>query len=128
MAFDGVNHRWFVGGETNITVNALERNLGAGRADKVAYVWLGEDGGEKRLTYRELYHQVNRVANGLRSRGVGKGDRVVVYMPLTLEGVTAMLACARIGAVHSVVYAGLQRERSVPGLKMPGRKWSSPGT
>ena len=106
MAFDGVNHRWFVGGETNITVNALERNLDAGRADKTAYIWLGEDGSEKRLTYRELYHQVNQVANGLKSLGVGKGDRVVVYMPLTLEGVTAMLACARIGAVHSVVYAG----------------------
>ena len=106
LEFDGVNHRWFVGGETNITVNALERNLEAGRGDKTAYLWLGEDGSEQQLTYRELYHQVNRVANGLKSLGVQKGDRVVIYMPLTLEGVTAMLACARIGAIHSVVYAG----------------------
>ncbi len=106
LEFDGVNHRWFVGGETNITINALERNLDTGRADKTAYIWLGEDGSEERLTYQELYHQVNRIANGLKSLGVQKGDRVVVYMPLTLEGVTAMLACARIGAVHSVVYAG----------------------
>ena len=104
--FDGVNHRWFVGGETNITVNALERNLEAGRGDKTAYIWLGEDGSEQHLTYRELYGQVNRVANGLKSLGVQKGDRVVIYMPLTPQGVTAMLACARIGAVHSVVYAG----------------------
>ncbi len=106
LEFDGVHHRWFVGGETNITVNALERNLEANRGDKTAYVWLGEDGSEQRLTYQELYGQVNRIANGLKGLGVKKGDRVVIYMPLTLEGVTAMLACARIGAVHSVVYAG----------------------
>ena len=104
--FDGVHHRWFLGGETNITLSALERNLDAGRADKTAYIWLGEDGDEKHLTYRELYRQVCRIANGLKSLGVHKGDRVVIYLPLTLEGVTAMLACARIGAVHSVVYAG----------------------
>lgn len=106
LEFDGVHHCWFLGGETNITLSALERNLEAGRGEKTAYIWLGEDGSERHLSYAELYAQVSRVANGLRDLGVQKGDRVVIYMPLTLEGVTAMLACARIGAVHSVVYAG----------------------
>ena len=73
----------------------------------MAYIWLGEDGTERIVTYGQLYRQVCRFSNGLKSLGVGKGDRVVIYMPLTLEGVIAMLACARIGAIHSVVYAGL---------------------
>ena len=104
--FGGVNHRWFVGAKTNITVNALDRHLGAGKGDKAAYIWLGEDGSERQITYKELLSLVSRVANGLKSLGVRKGDRVVIYMPLTIEGVASMLACARIGAVHSVVYAG----------------------
>ena len=104
--FDGVQHRWFVGAKTNLTVNALDRHVEAGKGDKTAYIWLGEDGSEQQVTYKELLALVNRVANGLKSLGVSKGDRVVVYMPLTIEGVASMLACARIGAVHSVVYAG----------------------
>ncbi len=104
--FDGVNHRWFVGGATNITLNALDRHVEEGRGDKIAYIWLGEDGSERVVSYRMLLRTVNRLANGLKSLGVAKGDRVVIYMPLTLEGVASMLACARIGAVHSVVYAG----------------------
>ena len=104
--FDGVHHRWFVGAKTNLTVNALDRHVEVGKGDKLAYIWLGEDGAERRVTYEELLELVNRVANGLKSLGVSKGDRVVIYMPLTVEGVVSMLACARIGAVHSVVYAG----------------------
>lgn len=106
LEFDGIHHEWFVGAKTNITINALDRHIDAGRGDHTAYVWLGEDGSEQRLTYRELLAKVCRVANGLKAHGVEKGDRVVLYMPLTLEGVACMLACARIGAVHSVVYAG----------------------
>ena len=100
------NFRWFVGGQTNICYNALDRHLTTERRNKAALIWLGEDGAEQVYTYGRLAQQVNRCANGLKSLGVGKGDRVVIYMPLTPEGAIAMLACARIGAVHSVVYAG----------------------
>ena len=104
--FDGVNHRWFVGATTNITLNALDRHVEEGRGNKIAYIWLGEDGSERVVSYGMLLRMVSRLANGLKALGVAKGDRVVIYMPLTLEGVASMLACARIGAVHSVVYAG----------------------
>ena len=105
--WDGVNHKWFVGGKTNITLSCLDRHAKSDRFNRVAYIWLGEDGSERVITYGQLYRMVCRFANGLRSLGVNKGDRVVIYMPLTIEGVVSMLACARIGAVHSVVYAGL---------------------
>ena len=104
---DYPNYRWFEGAQVNITVNALDRHASGPRANKVAYVALGEDGSERVVTYRQLLRQVNRFANVLRSRGVSTGDRVVIYMPLSLEGIIAMLACARIGAIHSVVYASL---------------------
>jgi len=107
LDWDGVHHQWFVGAKTNITVNALDRHANSERKNRAAYIWLGEDGTERIVTYGQLYRLVCRFANGLKSLGVGKGDRVVIYMPLTLEGVIAMLACARIGAIHSVVYAGL---------------------
>jgi acetyl-CoA synthetase len=97
---------WFQGGKCNITHNALDRQVKSGRKNKVAYIWAGEDGTERQITYGQLLDAVCRTANGLKSLGVKKGDRVIVYMPLSLEGVIAMLACARIGAVHSVVYAG----------------------
>jgi acetyl-CoA synthetase len=107
MQWDGVNHQWFVGGKTNITLNALDRHANSERRNRAAYIWLGEDGSERIVTYGQLHRMVCRFANGLKSLGVRKGDRVVIYMPLTIEGVVAMLACARIGAIHSVVYAGL---------------------
>lgn len=105
--FDGANHEWFIGGKTNITLNALDRHVNSERRNVAAFIWLGEDGTEKIVTYDQLLRSVNRFANGLKSIGVTKGDRVVIYMPLTIEGVVSMLACARIGAIHSVVYAGL---------------------
>ena len=105
--FDGVHHKWFLGARTNITINALDRHAHSDRRNRVAYIWLGEDGSERQITYGQLHSQVCRLANGLKSLGVQKGDRVIIYMPLTLEGVISMLACARIGAIHSVVYAGL---------------------
>jgi acetyl-CoA synthetase len=105
--WDGVHHKWFVGGQTNITLNCLDRHAKSDNFNNVAYIWLGEDGSERVITYGQLYRMVCRFSNGLRSLGVGKGDRVVIYMPLTIEGIVSMLACARVGAIHSVVYAGL---------------------
>ena len=105
--FDGIHHKWFLGGRTNITLNALDRHAKSDRFNHVAYIWLGEDGSERVVTYGQLYRMVCRFANGLKSVDVRKGDRVIIYMPLTIEGIVAMLACARIGAIHSVVYAGL---------------------
>ncbi len=107
LDWDGVHHKWFVGARTNITVNALDRHANSERANRAAFIWLGEDGTERTVTYARLHRMVSRVANGLKSLGVKKGDRVIIYMPLTIEGVVSMLACARIGAIHSVVYAGL---------------------
>ena len=104
--WDYPTFKWFLGAKCNITYNALDRHLTNGNKNKAAFIWLGEDGSERVFTYGRLAQLVNRFANGLRSLGVGKGDRVVIYMPLSPEGAIAMLACARIGAVHSVVYAG----------------------
>jgi acetyl-CoA synthetase len=106
-SFDGVNHEWFIGGKTNITLNMLDRHAASEKKDKPAFIWLGENGEARKISYSELLKLVCRVANGLKSLKVKKGDRVVIYMPLTIEGVVAMLACTRIGAIHSVVYAGL---------------------
>ncbi len=105
--------KWFVGGKTNITVNALDRHVKGGKRNKVAFFWEDELGNEKVVTYGELYRLVNKFANALKAAGVKKGDRVVIYMPLVIEQIVAMLACARIGAIHSVVYAGF----SVPALR-----------
>src|SRR5215469_15269483 len=98
--------QWYLGGQCNITYNCLDRQVKSGRKNKVAYTWVGEDGTEQQITYGQLLDFVSRTANGLKTLGVKKGDRVIIYMPLNLEGVVSMLACARIGAVHSVVYAG----------------------
>jgi len=107
LDWDGVHHKWFVGAKTNITINALDRHANSELHNRAAFIWLGEDGTERIVTYGQLHRQVGRFANGLKSLGVVKGDRVIIYMPLTIEGTIAMLACARIGAIHSVVYAGL---------------------
>ena len=98
--------RWFVGGRTNLAHNALDRHLAA-RGDQAALVYLSTETGQTaRYTYRELHAEVNRCAAVLRELGVGRGDRVLVYMPMIPEAVFAMLACARLGAVHSVVFGG----------------------
>ena len=106
FSWDYPNFRWFEGAQCNITYNCLDRHLSSATKNKAAVIWLGEDGTERVFTYGRLARLVNKFANGLKSIGVKKGDRVVIYMPLTPEGAIAMLACARIGAVHSVVYAG----------------------
>ena len=98
--------KWFVNGKLNITYNCLDRHVTSERKDKPAIIWRGEQGEEQRLTYDALYREVMRFANGLLRLGVRKGDRVCIYMPLVPEQIVAMLACARIGAIHSVVFAG----------------------
>ncbi|UBV42988.1 acetate--CoA ligase [Deinococcus taeanensis] len=98
--------RWFVDGQTNIAYNALDRNVQRGLGDKRALIWEGEDGEVRTYTYAQLLSEVNRAAGALEHLGVEKGDRVTLYMPLTPEAAIAMLACARIGAVHSVVFGG----------------------
>lgn len=101
------NAKWFVGAKCNITYNCLDRHLATPCRNKAALIWVGEDGHERIFTFAMLHRQVSKLANALKDLGVRKGDRVAIYMPLTPEGIIAMLACARIGAVHSVVYAGL---------------------
>ncbi len=97
--------RWFVGGKLNAAYNCLDRHL-ADRADKRAIVWEGEPGDVRTYTYRELHAEVSRFANALKELGVAKGDRVAIYLPMVPEAAIAMLACARIGAPHSVVFGG----------------------
>ncbi len=98
--------QWFVGATTNIAYNALDRHVAAGRGDKRAIVWEGEDGKVVTFTYAELLSQVKRAANALLNLGVQSGDRVTLYLPMIPEAAVAMLACARIGATHSVVFGG----------------------
>src|SRR6266571_1819422 len=99
-------YKWFEDGELNASYNCLERNLQSGNADKTAIIFEADDGTVTRVNYQELYHRVCRLANGLKSRGIKKGDRVIIYIPMSIEGVVAMQACARIGATHSVVFGG----------------------
>jgi len=98
--------RWFLDGKTNITYNCLDRHVINARRNKVALIWKGEDDCERIYTYRQLYREVMRLSNGLKKLGVVKGDRVCIYMPMVPEQIISMLACARIGAVHSVVFGG----------------------
>ncbi|MDR4470837.1 MAG: acetate--CoA ligase [Nitrospira sp.] len=98
--------KWFVGARCNITYNCLDRHIKTWRRNKVALIWVGEDNQERIFTYSELARQVNRCANALKKLGLQKGDRVTIYLPKIPEQVIAMLACARIGLIHSVVYSG----------------------
>jgi len=102
--------KWFVGGKLNVSVNCLDRHVRSATRNKVALLWEGEPGDRRAITYWELYREVNRFANVLRSLGVKKGDRVAIYLPMIPEVVVAMLACARIGAPHSVVFGGFSAE------------------
>jgi len=102
--------KWFVGGKLNVAYNCLDRHVEAGGGDKVAYYWEGEPGDTRVITYRELFEEVCRFANALKSIGVRKGDRVNIYLGMVPELPVAMLACARIGAPHSVVFGGFSAE------------------
>ena len=99
-------YQWFADGQLNASYNCLDRNLENGNADKTAIIFEADDGAVTKVTYRELHERVCKFANALKSRGIKKGDRVVIYMSMSVEGVTAMQACARIGATHSVVFGG----------------------
>ncbi|MEO6836486.1 MAG: acetate--CoA ligase [Candidatus Tumulicola sp.] len=105
--------KWFGDGELNVSVNCLDRHVRAGKGDRVAYYFEGEPGDRRAVTYRELLDEVCRFANGLRRLGIRKGDRVAIYMPMIPELPVAMLACARIGAPHSVIFGGFSPESIV---------------
>src|SRR6266516_499972 len=96
--------KWFVGGKLNVSYNCLDRHVEAGHGDRVAFHWRGEEGEERDVTYAQLLADVQRLANGLKARGVGKGDVVGIYLSMIPEVVVAMLACARIGAPHNVIF------------------------
>ena len=102
--------KWFTGGKLNVSYNCLDRHLEAGHSDRTALIWEGEPGDELTYTYAELHEEVCRFANALKRLGVKKGDRVTVYLPMIPEAAVAMLACTRIGAIHSVVFGGFSPE------------------
>ena len=116
------NAKWFVGGRLNASQNCLDRHLDTPRANKAAIIWEGEPGDKKVLTYRQLHREVCKFANVLKRNGVKKGDRVMIYMPLIPEASIAMLACARIGAVHTVVFGGFSAESIKDRLADSGAK------
>ncbi|MFT4171797.1 MAG: acetate--CoA ligase [Rhodocyclaceae bacterium] len=99
-------YKWFADGQLNVSYNCLDRHLEAGQGDKTAIIFEADDGTVTRTSYAQLHALVCRLANGLKARGIKKGDRVIIYMPMSVEGVAAMQACARIGATHSVVFGG----------------------
>src|SRR5437868_598173 len=105
--------KWFVGGQLNVSHNCLDRWLGTPTANRAALIWEGEPaapgkpGEERTLTYKQLHREVCLFANALKRNGIKKGDRVIIYLPMVPEAAIAMLACARIGAVHSVVFGGV---------------------
>src|SRR5919204_1425954 len=113
LEWDAPWAKWFVGGQLNASVNCVDRHLTDGRKTKAALIWEGEPtvegnvGGETRvLTYQDLYREVNRAAHALKRLGIKKGDRVAIYMPMVPELPVAMLACARLGAPHTVIFGG----------------------
>ncbi|MBS1720391.1 MAG: acetate--CoA ligase [Armatimonadetes bacterium] len=108
--FESPNAKWFVGGKLNVTHNCVDRHADGARANKTAIIWEGEPGDTRRISYAQLKEEVCRVANALKSLGVTKGDRVCIYMPMVPELAMTMLACARIGAAHSVVFGGFSAD------------------
>ncbi len=102
--------KWFLGGKLNVSANCLDRHLAGPRRNKAALIWEGEPGDRRVLTYWDLAREVNRAANAMKARGIRRGDRVAIYMPMIPEAAIAMLACTRIGAVHSVVFGGFSSE------------------
>jgi acetyl-CoA synthetase len=102
--------KWFIGGKTNISYNCLDRNLSSGKRTKAAIVWEGEPGDQRVLTYQDLHREVCKFANVMKGLGIQKGDRVAIYMPMVPELPIAMLACARIGAAHNVIFGGFSAD------------------
>ncbi len=108
--FKEAKHEWFIGGKLNVCYNCLDRQINTWRKNKAALIWEGDIGETRTLTYQDLYYQVSKFANVLKKYGVKKGDRVAIYLPMIPELPIAMLACARIGAIHSVVFGGFSAE------------------
>ncbi|MCY7417087.1 MAG: AMP-binding protein, partial [Chloroflexi bacterium] len=102
--------KWFTGGTLNVSENCIDRHVANGLGDKVAYHWIGEPGDTRTITYADLLREVSRTANALKELGVGTGDRVAIYMPMIPELPIAMLACARLGAPHTVIFGGFSAE------------------
>jgi acetyl-CoA synthetase len=103
-------YKWFAGGKTNVTENCLDRHLTSATRNKAAIIWEGEPGEQRVLTYWDLWREVNKCAHSLKELGISKGDRVAIYLPMVPELAVTMLACARIGAVHSIIFAGFSSE------------------
>ena len=110
LDWDPPNAKWFIGGKINASVNCLDRHVRTARRNKAAIIWEGEPGDRETLTYWDLYREVNKFANALKQLDVTKGDRVAIYLPMIPQLPIAMLACARIGAIHSVVFGGFSAE------------------
>jgi len=110
LSFKAPDAKWFVGGKLNVTESCLDRHIQNGRRNQAAIIWEGESGERRTLTYFELYRQVNKFANVLKQLGIEKGDRVAIYLPMIPELAVVMLACARVGAIHSVVFGGFSPE------------------
>src|SRR6184192_4596835 len=102
--------KWFVGGKLNVSENCLDRHIAGSRRNKAAIIWEGEPGDKRTLTYQQLHREVCRFANVLKRNKIRKGERIIIYMPTIPEAAIAMLACARIGAVHSVVFGGFSAD------------------
>ena len=118
--------KWFVGGKLNVCHNCVDRHLKGFRRNKAALIWEGEPGDVRVLTYHGLHQRVTRFGKVLKDLGVQKGDRVAIYLPMIPEAAIAMLACARIGAIHSVVFGGVSQRRAGEGADH-GRRRASPG-
>ena len=103
-------YKWFTGGKLNASYNCVDRHVEAGNGDRVAFYWHGEEGEEREVTYADLHRDVQRLANALKDRGIGQGDVVGIFLPMIPEVVVAMLACARIGAPHNVVFGGFSAD------------------
>ena len=115
--------RWFSGGVLNVSYNCLDRHLNSASRHKAALIWEGEDGSSRTWTYQQLFWEVCKLSNSLKALGVQKGDRVAIYMPLIPEAIAAMQACARIGAVHTVVFGGFSAEALKERIVDSGAKW-----
>jgi len=110
LSFKAPDAKWFMGGKLNVTESCLDRHIAEGRRNKAAIIWEGEPGDRRTMTYFDVYRDVNKFANALKKLGIKKGDRVAIYLPMIPELVISMLACARIGAIHSVVFGGFSPE------------------
>ncbi len=119
---DAPFYKWFEDGKLNVSYNCLDRHVEAGKGDKVAFHWRGEEGEEREVTYADLHRDVQRFANALKEHGIGKGDVVGIYLPMVPELVVAMLACARIGAPHNVVFGGFSPEAVRERMEFSGAK------